>query len=1256
MKKTLKSILCFVLTVAMLVVTLNVAIQADTATVKNYYVKNGGTGDGRTEQNPAATVSKVIESVNADNLTVGDTANIYVMQRTDWASCDANSAHGMTYWADENGGNYSWHCKVPKHTAQIVVQPYATTGTTYLAYSKYLGDAWGLCINGPTTFKGLTIVLTKGTTNARIDANGNNLTFESDVVFARYDGNAKLTSWDGSGIVTNDRPIITSGVNENGAHTIAEDVNITLHNAYKPSGDYYGLNYALYVSNSNYTNFTYQKDVNLNFTNSESQPKVALGDNKADGATTINGSLNINAKNAAALTLIAGKGSLNTNAIQIITGANTTYSGDISTFANVTANNVWHIKDTTENGVFSLTDTPGTYKISEGAKITAINNEGKKFYPVNNTLTLPAGEYTINTPTVKNYYVKNGGTGDGRTEQNPAATVSKVIESVNADNLTVGDTANIYVMQRTDWASCDANSAHGMTYWADENGGNYSWHCKVPKHTAQIVVQPYATTGTTYLAYSKYLGDAWGLCINGPTTFKGLTIVLTKGTTNARIDANGNNLTFESDVVFARYDGNAKLTSWDGSGIVTNDRPIITSGVNENGAHTIAEDVNITLHNAYKPSGDYYGLNYALYVSNSNYTNFTYQKDVNLNFTNSESQPKVALGDNKADGATTINGSLNINAKNAAALTLIAGKGSLNTNAIQIITGANTTYSGDISTFANVTANNVWYIKDSNKGTVSFSDIAGTFNINSDYKYAYAYDAVNNPTTVYYGENTLTLPEGNYTIGYTDDLNNLNITVDMEGFLEWQNNNNGTLTAVIISPDQPLETYKNYINYRTDLKNTYNKLTTGDKNLNVVYFGGSVTVGTGASDRDKYSWRALIGQWLKTNFPQANINNINTGAGESGTYLGSFRVERDVISQKPDLLFIEYSINDKYANASYETAQLQYETIVRKVREALPKCDIVTILVTDQNEAAAARADKGGVLHTQALAHEDMAKIYNIPTICVGKALADALPSASFTTDDWRVYVTDPVHPNDNGYKLYYNVIREFMYNNLIYNDYDDTTITNHTMPSLQSEKLLDGNITAIEITQEVFNRSVALGGQGFTRDGNATAINGTYHGGVYAQKTNTNAEFILEFTGTELAAFVNCYSPTQYMVKIDDGDYVTKTFAGHNPTIIAEGLISGEHTVYIKPIMSSLPSNTSAVWINMFFTRDAAYQTCKTYSNYGDINLDGKINVLDLVKADEKLTDKNLCHPADINKDGKVDLTDLKFLKQHIIGKYQIV
>ena len=100
--------------------------------------------------------------------------------------------------------------------------------------------------------------------------------------------------------------------------------------------------------------------------------------------------------------------------------------------------------------------------------------------------------------------------------------------------------------------------------------------------------------------------------------------------------------------------------------------------------------------------------------------------------------------------------------------------------------------------------------------------------------------------------------------------------------------------------------YYDFINYRNYLVNTNKKLTE-DKELSVLFFGGSLTSGYGASDEEKYSWRGRTCDWFKSNYQDVEFKFINKAIGESGTYLGTFRLQLDVIEEKPDLIFMEYA-------------------------------------------------------------------------------------------------------------------------------------------------------------------------------------------------------------------------------------------------------------------------------------------------------------------------------------------------------------
>lgn len=367
-----------------------------------------------------------------------------------------------------------------------------------------------------------------------------------------------------------------------------------------------------------------------------------------------------------------------------------------------------------------------------------------------------------------------------------------------------------------------------------------------------------------------------------------------------------------------------------------------------------------------------------------------------------------------------------------------------------------------------------------------------------------------------------------------------------------------------------------FIYDRKPLINTYRKLTQ-EKALNVVCFGGSVTAGYGSSDKEKYSWRALSAKWLREHFPEASIKDVNAAIGESGTFLGVYRLERDILSQAPDLLFIEYAINDFFFGSSMEVVALQYETIVREVKLRFPQCDIVT-LITDCRETAEAEE-----LYGAAMGHERIARAYQIPTIYVGKALVDSLPS--LCDDEWKKYFIDIVHPTDAGYFAYYKCVEEYLHESLIASPPDIQCDVEAELVPIQSEHLLDGNRVYQNCNRDMLKESV---GFSYSEDVYLALQETPYVGYIYAE--NSEAEFTYRFHGTEIAMLSNFKRESKILYSVDGGAWIEKHGSTHNPTVIAQHLESREHVIKLRPVFTE--NSPEQMKIAVIFTRDEALET----------------------------------------------------------------
>ena len=114
---------------------------------------------------------------------------------------------------------------------------------------------------------------------------------------------------------------------------------------------------------------------------------------------------------------------------------------------------------------------------------------------------------------------------------------------------------------------------------------------------------------------------------------------------------------------------------------------------------------------------------------------------------------------------------------------------------------------------------------------------------------------------------------------------------------------------------------------RKGLPNFYNKIKTS-RQVRIAYFGGSITAA-------ESGWRELSFDWFRLKFPQTAFYQINAAIGGTGSNLGVFRMEKDVLNGKPDLIFVEFAVND--AGQSREKILKSMEGIIRKCWKGLPK-------------------------------------------------------------------------------------------------------------------------------------------------------------------------------------------------------------------------------------------------------------------------------------------------------------------------------
>lgn len=158
---------------------------------------------------------------------------------------------------------------------------------------------------------------------------------------------------------------------------------------------------------------------------------------------------------------------------------------------------------------------------------------------------------------------------------------------------------------------------------------------------------------------------------------------------------------------------------------------------------------------------------------------------------------------------------------------------------------------------------------------------------------------------------------------------------------------------------------------REGLPNFLKKANTTGASIRIGYLGGSITAQSG--------WRPKTLSWFQKTYPKATFTEINAAIGGTGSDLGVYRLEQDVLQHKPDLLFVEFAVND--GGAQSDRIHKAMEGIVRQTWKANPETDICFVYTLTQGML---KDLQKGKYPNAASAMEVLADFYGIPSIHMG--------------------------------------------------------------------------------------------------------------------------------------------------------------------------------------------------------------------------------------------------------------------------------
>ncbi|WP_338875918.1 GDSL-type esterase/lipase family protein [Spirosoma sp. SC4-14] len=183
----------------------------------------------------------------------------------------------------------------------------------------------------------------------------------------------------------------------------------------------------------------------------------------------------------------------------------------------------------------------------------------------------------------------------------------------------------------------------------------------------------------------------------------------------------------------------------------------------------------------------------------------------------------------------------------------------------------------------------------------------------------------------------------------------------------------------------------------------------------IAYLGGSITEAQGG-------WREQSLHWFQQQYPKSKIEQIAAAIGGTGSDLGVFRLKQQVLDHKPDLVFVEFAVNDNGKNE--EQIAVAMEGIVRQIWRANPQTDICFVYTLT---ATMAPILAKGYFPLSATVMEKIADHYEIPSVHLGLEVVELAEKGELVFSGKPgehpgklVFSADNVHPYpQTGHKLY---------------------------------------------------------------------------------------------------------------------------------------------------------------------------------------------------------------------------------------------
>ena len=199
-------------------------------------------------------------------------------------------------------------------------------------------------------------------------------------------------------------------------------------------------------------------------------------------------------------------------------------------------------------------------------------------------------------------------------------------------------------------------------------------------------------------------------------------------------------------------------------------------------------------------------------------------------------------------------------------------------------------------------------------------------------------------------------------------------------------------------------------NYR--FMKAVNKAKNGEQ-VTIAYLGGSITEGAVASPQKTncYAYLSYTNFVEKFAANKDNVKYVNAGISGTPSMLGIERLNNDILSYSPDIVFVEFAVND---DGRIDDLKDTYESVVRKLLNSKSEPAVILVFTVGHT---------GGFWSAQDT-QQQIGSHYNLGMISVRDAIQERISSGELSNSAY--FHTDGIHPTNSGHKLIASFIENY--------------------------------------------------------------------------------------------------------------------------------------------------------------------------------------------------------------------------------------